>query len=141
MGNDNFYHHMKTTAFFRVSLVSIALALFAGCRTVALDQSGEMQAVNEIGKFRMVVNADLKRTVTATRAAFREMRLTEVSSDVRRFDANLVAETELNEKVRLEIREVNSRQTEVGIRVKWVGHQEYSRRLWERIEANLANGS
>lgn len=132
---------MKTTAFFRVSLVATGLALFAGCSSVPLDESGEMQAVNVAGQFRMVVNADSARTVAATRAAFKEMRLTEVSGDVRRFDADLVAETELNEKVRVGIREVNSRQTEVAIRVKWVGHQEYSRRLWERIEANLASGS
>ncbi|MBC8011552.1 MAG: DUF3568 family protein [Burkholderiales bacterium] len=132
---------MKIFPFFRVSLVVTGLALFAGCRSVPLDEAGDMQAVNEVGKFRMVVNADLARTLTATRAAFKEMRLTEISGEVRRFDANLVAETELNEKVRVDILEVNSRQTEVGIRVKWVGHQDYSRRLWERIEAHLASGS
>ena len=132
---------MKTTALFRVSLVAIGLASFAGCRSVPLDESGEMQAVNDAGKFRMLVNADLTRTVAATHAAFKEMRLTEVSGEVRRFDAEFVAETELNEKVRVDIREVNSRQTEVGIRVKWVGHQEYSKRLWSRIEAHLASGS
>ena len=87
------------------------------------------------------MNADLGRTVTAAHAAFKEMRLTEISGEVRRYDASFVTETELNEKVRVDIREVNSRQSEVAIRVKWVAHQDYSRRLWERIEANLANGS
>lgn len=100
-----------------------------------------MQAVNDVGRFRMLVNADLGHTVTAAHASFKDMRLTEVSGEVRRYDASFVVETELNEKVHVDIREVNSRQSEVAIRVKWMGHQEYSRRLWERIEAHLASGS
>ncbi len=125
----------------KISLVVAGLALAGGCRSVPLDDTGEYQAVNEVGKFRMLVNADSARTVAATRQVFAEMRLTEVSSQVDRFRADLVAETELNEKVRVDIREVNSRQSEVQIRVKLVGHQAYSRSLWERIEANIQAGA
>lgn len=130
---------MKTSAFSRLLLVAAGIGglLLSGCSSVPLDESGEKTAVNNLGEFGMVANADLKRTLDATRAALAEMRLTETSADVRTFDADLVAETELNEKIRIKIREINSRQTEVGIRVKWTGHQEYSKRLWQRIEAHL----
>jgi hypothetical protein len=131
---------MPTLALLRVSTLSLALAFVAGCQSVPLDEQGEMQAVNEVGKFRMLVNADNTRTLAATRAAFAELRLRELSADIRTYDADLLAETDLNEKVRVNIREINSRQTEVGIRVKVVGHQDFSRLLWERIEANLASG-
>ena len=131
---------MKTSSALRFSCLTALVALFAGCSSVPLDESGEKTAVNNLGQFRMVANANLARTVAATRAALADMRLTEVSADVRRFDADVVAETELNEKIRFTIREINSAQTEVGIRVKWVGHQDYSKRLWERIEAHLGGG-
>ena len=96
--------------------------------------------MNEVGKFRMLVNADSARTVAATRAVFADMRLKEVAADVQRFQADLIAETAMNEKVRVYIREINSRQSELQIRVKWVGHQDYSRLMWERIEAKIAAG-
>lgn len=118
--------------------VTAVLALLGGCRTVPLDDAGEFQAVNQAGKFRMLVNADSARTLQATREVLSEMRLTEVSSEVARFQASLLAETELGEPVRVNIFEVNSRQSEIQIRVKWVGHQEYSRRMWEKIDARVS---
>lgn len=131
---------MKTSSFPRFFLVAAGLALLGGCRSVPLDQSGQKTAVNNLGEFRMVVNTNLQNTLSATRFALVDMRLTEISANERTYVADLVAVTELDEKVRINIREINSRQTEVGIRVKWVGHQEYSKRLWERIETHLGGG-
>lgn len=122
---------------FKFLCVATALALLGGCRTVPIDGAGEFQAVNQAGKFRMLVNADSARTLQATREVMSEMRLTEVSSEVARFQARVLAKTDLDEPVRIAIYEVNSRQSEIQIRVKWVGHQDYSTRMWQKIETKI----
>lgn len=123
--------------FLKIPLVAVGLVLAAGCTSVKLDEAGEYQAVNQAGKFRMLVNADAAQTLVATREVMQEMRLAEVQTTVRRFEAEVLAKTDLGEPVRIHIREVNSRQSELQIRVKWVGHQDYSRRLWEQIDAKV----
>jgi hypothetical protein len=132
-----FFTSLFSFSWMRTGLALAGLTLLAGCGSVPIDEAGDYQAVNEAGNFRMLVNADAARTVEATRKAFQEFRLTERTAEINRFDAAFKTETDLGETVRVNIREVNSRQSEVAIRVKWLGHQDYSKRLWQRIEANL----
>lgn len=121
------------------SLLVIAgsVALLAGCSTVALDKEGDMQATFVAGEFRMLVNANAPRTATATTEAFKQLGLFEVKKEVRTFDAELAARTPKDEKIRVSIKEINSKQTELGIRVDVTGDKNFSRTLYERIEANL----
>ncbi len=123
-----------------LALAASALALHSGCSTVPLNEDGNMQATFVAGEFRMLVNADAPRTAQATGEAFRQMGLFEVGRDVRTFEASLVARTPRDERVRVSIREVNSRQTELRIRVDVTGDRAFSRKLYEQIEANLSRG-
>lgn len=117
--------------------LAASLALLAGCSSVPLDKQGEMQATYVVGEFRMLVNADAPRTATATSEAFKQLGFFEVKREVRTFDADLAARTPKDEKIRVSIREINSKQTELGIRVDVAGDKTVSRKLYETIERNL----
>lgn len=118
-------------------LAGSAALLAAGCSTVSLDKEGDMQATYVAGEFRMLVNADAPRTAAATSQAFKQLGLFEVKKDLKTFAAELAARTPKDEKVRVSIKEINSKQTELGIRVDVVGDKNFSRKLYERIEQNL----
>jgi hypothetical protein len=120
------------------ALLAAACALLAGgCSTVPLDKQGEMQATYVAGQFRMLLNADAPRAAAATTEAFKQMGLLEVKREVRTFDADLAARTPKDEKIRVSIKEINSKQTELRIRVDVVGDKNFSRKLYEQIEKNL----
>lgn len=129
---------MKHTLRLAPPALAAALALLAaGCSTVPLDKQGEMQATYVAGEFRMIVNADAPRTAAATSEAIRQLGLFEVRREVRTFDADLAARTPKDEKVRVSIKEINSKQTELRIRVDVVGDKNFSRKFYEQIEKNL----
>ncbi len=121
----------------RFSLVAAGLSLFAACSTVQLDEKGEMNATYVAGEFRMLVNSNAPTTARATSEAFKQMGLFEIKNELRTYDADLAARTALDEKVRVRIKEINSRQTEIGIRVDVIGDKDYSRKLYQQIEKNL----
>lgn len=128
---------MKHFFFSPALLVSCAALSLSGCSTVSLDKEGEMQATYVAGEFRMLVNADAARTAAATSQAFKQMSLFEVKKVLKTFEAELAARTPKDEKVRVSIKEINSKQTELGIRVDVAGDKNFSRKLYERIEQNL----
>jgi hypothetical protein len=129
---------MKHSSLPRVLLFSGLAALFApGCSTVSLDKEGDMQATYVAGEFRMVVNADSTRTANAASQAFKQLGLFEVRRELKTFSAELAARTPADEKVRVSIKEINSKQTELGIRVDVAGDKNLSRKVYDRIEANL----
>jgi hypothetical protein len=103
-----------------------------------MDSKGEVQASFVAGEFRALVNANAPATARATSEAFRQLGLFEIQNDLQTFEASLAARTPRDERVRISIREINSRQTQVGIRVSVVGDKDYSRKLFEQIDKNLA---
>ncbi len=127
----------------RAGAAAAALAALAGtgCSTVQLDDRGNMQATYVAGEFRMLVNANAPATAKATSEAFKQLGMFEIQHDLRTYDAELAARTQDDAKVKVRIQEVNSKQTEVGIRVDVVGDKDFSRQLYERIEQNLAKGN
>ncbi len=129
---------MKSSSLPRVLFFAGFAAFFVtGCSTVALDKDGDMQATYVAGEFRMLVNADAPRTANATSQAFKQLGLFEVKREMKTFSAELAARTPKDEKVRVTIKEINSKQTELGIRVDVAGDKNFSRKVYERIEANL----
>jgi hypothetical protein len=132
--------HLASRRLLSLALAAAALGLAAGCSTVPLTKDGEMQATFVAGEFRMLVNADAPRTAAATSEAFKQMGLFEVRRELRSFDADLAARSTKDEKIRVSIKEINSKQTELRIRVDVTGDRNFSRKLYERIEANLASG-
>lgn len=129
---------MHSTLFPRALIVSIALLAFAGCSSVPMDATGDTRATFVAGEFRALVNATAPATARATSEAFRQLGLFEIQNELGTFEASLAARTPRDERVRISIKEVNSRQTQVGIRVSVVGDRDYSQKLFEQIDKNLA---
>ncbi len=131
---------MNFLRFIRSSLFGVALLGFTGCSTVNLDPKGQTQATFVAGEFRALVNATAPVAAKATTDAFRQLGFLPIKNDLRTFDAELAARTPKDEKVRITIKEINSRQTEVAIRVDVIGNRNFSRQLFDQIDKNLGGG-
>jgi hypothetical protein len=120
------------------SLFIAALALgVSGCSTVKLDESGETAAVYQLNEFRMLVNSTAPVAFAATQKAFRDYDLFETKSKLNTFDGELYARSRQDDKVYVNIAEVNSRQTLLRIRWSTTGDKKNSKALYELIERNL----
>lgn len=131
---------MKTRLFIAVSAVAVVAVLFAGCSTIDVGSSrdGEMKAVYQYGEFSMLLNCTAPAAARAAEAAIKELDLYEVSKTLNTYDASLAARTRKDEKVSIAIKEVNSRQSMLGIRVGTTGDLAVSRQIYDAIERNLA---
>jgi hypothetical protein len=129
---------MQPTHLTRALLAAALLLAASGCSSVPLDASGKSQAAYVAGEFRALVNATAPATSRATSEAFRQLGLFEIQNELETFEASLAARTPRDERVRVTIREINSRQTQVAIRVSMVGDKDYSRKLFDQIDKNLA---
>jgi hypothetical protein len=131
---------MDATFFSRFAIVSgvcLTAVFFNGCSTVPLDETGEMQAVYISGQFQMLMNADARATSKATSEAFRQLGYFEIQNQLRNYDALLVGRTPKDAKVTIKIKEINSRQSELTIRVNAAGDKALSRQIFYQIEKNL----
>ncbi|PTY08770.1 hypothetical protein DB347_04140 [Opitutaceae bacterium EW11] len=126
-----------TTTFRSCIAVLIAGAALAGCSTIDYDQSGENYAVFQYGEFKMLVNANARRTVDATERALPKVDLRETAKRVNRFDAKVAARAWNRTRVLVTIEEVNSLQTLVTIQWGEQGHLDLSRQLFDEIDAAL----
>lgn len=125
-----------------VSLAAcLAAASFTGCSTVALDESGDMEAAYVAGSFQMLVNANAAATANATSEAFRQLGFFELKKQVKTYTAELVARTLQDQKVTVTAQEINSRQSTLSIRVNVAGDKNLSRKLFFQIEKNLGGAS
>ena len=120
-----------------ISGVCATAVFFNGCSTVPLDETGEMQAVYVSGEFQMVMNADARATAKATSDTFRQLGYFEIQNQVRNYDAMLVGRTPKDDKVVVKIKEINSRQSDLSIRVNKAGNKALSRQIYFQIERNL----
>jgi hypothetical protein len=134
------YGSMRANFFSRFVIVSgvcATAAFFNGCSTVPLDETGEMQAVYISGEFQMLMNADARATSKATSEAFRQLGYFEIKNQRNNYDALLVGRTPKDAKVTVRIKEINSRQSELSIRVNVAGDKALSRQIFYQIEKNL----
>jgi Protein of unknown function (DUF3568) len=128
----------------RFTAISLALStlglssLFTGCSSVKLDPTGDMVAVYQFGEFRMLLNTTAPIATTAAQKALPQFDLFQTSHTVTTYSSVLNARNRSDQKIVIDISEVNSRQTLVRIRWGAGGDLVKSRRLYEAIEANLA---
>lgn len=125
-------------------LIALFLMLFTGgCRTVNLDATGQNQAAFNYGKFEMVMHRTTKPLADSAEKAFKDLDLFMVSKDVQDYSAELKARTRQDKMVHVEIKEINSRETMLSIKVGMRGDLKLSRALYDRIEkgSGNANGS
>ena len=126
---------MKTRLF--IPILFAAALSFTGCSTVNLDPTGDTQAVYQLGKFEMLMNATAPAAYNAAQKALKDLDLFQTKSTLNTFDAEISARNRNDQKVFISIAEVNSRQTMIKIRWGTVGSKANSRALYEAIENNL----
>lgn len=121
------------------SLLALALAGFlGGCRTIDYDNSGGNYAVFQLGEFKGLVNTTAPKTAEAVKQAVQQSDLFQTYYVVNKYEAQVLARTRADQKVRINIEEFNSKQT--LIRIRWGEGGEYgsSRKLFDKIDAILA---
>ena len=118
-------------------LVLASVGLIAGCSTVNLDDSGDTQAVYELGQFEMIVDSNAAAAYNATQKAFKDLDLYQTKGDLYTIEAELAARSRDDKKVYVSIKEVNSKQTMIKIRWGTIGSKGNSRQLYDAIEKNL----
>jgi Protein of unknown function (DUF3568) len=118
--------------------LAVVVLAVTGCSTIVLDQQGEMEATYVAGEFRMLMNGTAPATAAATSSAFKQLGLFEVGNGQQTYKATLAARTSTDEKVTVNIAEVNSRQTMIRIRVDVLGDRVFSQKLYQQIEKNLS---
>ena len=125
--------------YFRLSALAIlaVVATLAGCRSVALDPTGETVAVYKFGEFQMVFNATAPAVAEAAKAAIAEAELFLTKAEINKFDAYLLARANGDQKVKIKIEEINRQQTLIRIRYGEGGNLNKSRRLYEMIDAKV----
>ncbi|MBW8781723.1 MAG: DUF3568 family protein [Verrucomicrobia bacterium] len=128
---------MKIRILFPALLATTAALVLPGCSTVNLDATGDTQAVYELGQFQMVVNTTAPVTFNATQKAFKDLDLYQTKATLNTYDAHLEARARNDQKVTVDIAEVNSRQTLLKIRWGTTGSKANSRALYDAIEHNL----
>jgi hypothetical protein len=126
------------TVISRTLLLSLALAGgFAGCRSVALDPTGRMVAVHQFGEFKMLLNTQVGPAAQAAEKALQQLDLYQTKRTVNRYHAQFVARARNDQRVTLQLAEVNSQQTLIRIRWGEGGDLVKSRQLYEAVEAHL----
>lgn len=129
---------MSLGSIIRVSLLATVVGTaFVGCRTVNLDATGDLQAVYQIGEFRMLVNHTAPATATAAQAALRSLDLYQTKAQSSTYEASFEARARDDKRVRVWIAEQNRNQTLVRIRWGEAGDLSQSRRLFAEIERGL----
>jgi len=120
-----------------LALASLLILATTGCRTVKLDDRGELQAVYRLGEFQMLVNHPAPATAKAATAALQQFDLYQTRAQTNTYDAYLEARARNDQRVRVWIVEQNRNQTLVRIRWGEGGDLGNSRRLFEAIDRIL----
>lgn len=118
-------------------VLACGVLLFGGCRSVPLDPSGDMVAVQRFGEFRMLLNTTAPIAAEAAKKAVQDADLYQTKFTLNTYDARIEARARNDQRVLVIIEEANSRQTLLRIRWGAGGDLVRSRRLYEAIEAGL----
>jgi hypothetical protein len=119
------------------SILLLALAIFGGCKTIPYDTAGNSYAVFQFGEFKGLVNTKAPAAAQAVQKAVQQLDLFQTSVVVNKYEAQVLARTRNDQKVRINVEEANSQQTLIRIRWGEGGDQAKSKKLYDAIEANL----
>jgi len=117
----------------------LALGLLAGCRTLPMDAANQNNfAVFQFGEFKGLVNTKAPAAAQAVQKAVQQLDLFQTYVVVNKYEAQVLARTRNDQKVRINIEEANSLQTMIRIRWGEGGDISKSRKLFDAIDAALA---
>ena len=128
---------MKNRLFLPVLIATASLLAVTGCSTVNLDSTGDTQAVYNLGRFEMLMNATAPVLYGATQKALRDLDLFQTKAKLNTSDAEISARARNDQQITVSIAEINSRQTMLKIRWGTAGSKVNSRALYDAIEKNL----
>ena len=128
---------MKNRLFLPVLIATASLLAVTGCSTVNLDSTGDTQAVYNLGRFEMLMNATAPVLYGATQKALRDLDLFQTKAKLNTYDAEISARARNDQQITVSIAEINSRQTMLKIRWGTAGSKVNSRALYDAIEKNL----
>lgn len=112
-------------------------AIVTGCSTVNLDDSGDTQATYQFGGFEMLLNSNAQVAFKAAQKALKDLDLYQTSAELYSYDGQIYARSRNDQKVSIDIKEINSRQTLLKIRWGTIGSKANSRALYDAIEHNM----
>jgi cell division protein FtsL len=118
-------------------LLLSATGLFTACSTVNLDDSGDTQAVYQFGGFEMLLNSTAPIAFNAAQKALKDLDLYQTKGQLNAYDAQIYARSRNDQKISIEIKEINSKQTLLKIRWGTAGSKANSRALYDAIEKNM----
>ena len=123
---------------YRYAVPALLLLLSTtACRTVKLDERGDLQAVYRLGEFQMLVNHTAPATAQATAGVLPQLDLYQTKTTSGPYEAYFEARARNDQRVRIWIAEQNRNQTLVRIRWGEGGDLVQSRRLFEAIDRAL----
>lgn len=132
-----FLRMISTKAFLLGTLALTTAGALTSCRTIDLDEKGDLQAVYRLGEFQMLVNHPAPATAQAAQAALQTLDLYQTKYQVNTYDAYVEARARNDQRVRIWIAEQNRNQTLVRIRWGEGGDLSQSRRLFDTIDRSL----
>ena len=128
---------MKKRLFLPILIATAPFLAVTGCSTVNLDSTGDTQAVYNLGRFEMLMNATAPVLYGATQKALKDLDLFQTKAKLNTYDAEISARARNDQQITISIAEINSRQTMLRIRWGTAGSKVNSRALYDAIEKNL----
>ncbi len=128
---------MKKSLFLPILIATAPFLAVTGCSTVNLDSTGDTQAVYNLGRFEMLMNATAQVLYGATQKALKDLDLFQTKAKLNTYDAEISARARNDQQITISIAEINSRQTMLRIRWGTAGSKVNSRALYDAIEKNL----
>ena len=114
----------------------IVLSGLTGCGLLAAGSSASAVAYIE-GTLDMNLGTDYSKVVTATETAVRELEFIPISEKKDALKAQFVARTALDKKVEIDLTKAGDRVTKIQIHVGFLGDQEMSLAILDKIKRGL----
>jgi hypothetical protein len=127
---------LPPTQLFVVALGLALLPALAGCGLLAAGSSASVVAYIE-GTLEVNLGTDYAKVVVATQSALKELEFVPISEKKDALKAQFVARTALDKKVEIDLTKAGDRVTQVQIHVGFIGDQEMSLAILDKIKRGL----
>jgi hypothetical protein len=122
-----------------VLILGLTLAILpglTGCGLLAAGSGASVVAYIE-GTLEVNLGTDYSKVVTATQAAIKELEFNPISEKKDALRAQFVARTALDKKVEINLTKAGDRVTKVQIHIGFLGDQEMSMSVLDKIKRGL----
>lgn len=114
-----------------------ALAGLQSCVALAAGAAGGTAVAYVMGEFEARLEASPQRVVKASQRVLENMDIKIQSADSTSLDGVVVGKTALDKDLKITVKRVDERWSEIGIRVGTFGDEELSRQIYDKIKDEL----